>query len=76
MPSIEKMFSDWPKRMSESSAKGRVSGSASRMVKGCTQDSNCAARIRYMKMKAMRKATMKALPAFAISFERPAAPLA
>ena len=73
---MEKMFTDWSKRMRERMAKGRVSGSASRMVKGCIQLSNCAARMRYMKMKAIMKATMKALPALAISLERPALPLA
>ena len=39
-------------------------------------DSVYLAWVYYMKMKAMRKATMKAMPAFAISLERPALPLA
>ena len=47
-PSPEKMFSDCWKMMSESSANGSVSGSDSRIVTGCSHDSNCAARIRYM----------------------------
>ena len=52
-------------------ANGSVSGSASRMVTGCSQDSNCAARVRYMKTMASRKASRNALPALAISFDRP-----
>ena len=32
------------------SAKGTVSGSDSRIVIGCSHDSNCAASTRYMKM--------------------------
>ena len=50
MPSAEKMLTDWFSTTSDSSANGTVSGSDSRMVIGWTQLSNCAARIRYMKM--------------------------
>ena len=71
MPSAEKMFSDCPSKMSERIAKGRVSGSARRMVMGCSQDSNCAARVRYMKTMASRKASMNERPALAISLVRP-----
>ncbi len=68
-PSIVKMSSDCPKITSEMSAKGTVSGSASRIVIGCSHDSNCAARMRYMKMNDSPKARMKALPVRAISFD-------
>ena len=37
--------------ISEISANGSVSGSDSRIVTGCSHDSNCAARIRYMKIE-------------------------
>ena len=49
-PSAEKMFSDCLKMMIDRSANGSVSGSDSRIVTGCSHDSNCAARIRYMKI--------------------------
>ena len=39
-PSAEKMFSDCPVMMIDSSANGSVSGSDSRIVTGCSQDSN------------------------------------
>ena len=42
--------------MSESSANGSVSGSESRIVTGCSHDSNCAASTRYMKMSESTKA--------------------
>ena len=42
------------------SANGTVSGSDSRIVIGCSHDSNCAARIRYMKMNDSANATRKA----------------
>ena len=41
------------------------------MVMGCSHDSNCAASTRYMKMNDSPKASMKLLPARAISLERP-----
>ena len=65
------MSSDCPRMRSEINANGTVSGSASRMVIGCSQDSNCAARMRYMKMNDIPKARMKALPVRAISFDCP-----
>ena len=71
MPSIVKMSSDCRSISSETSANGTVSGSDSRMVIGCSHDSNCAARIRYMKMNDIPKARMKALPVRAISFDWP-----
>ena len=43
MPNSEKMFSDWSKISSDTSANGSVSGSDSRIVIGCSHDSNCAA---------------------------------
>ena len=75
MPSTEKMFSDWPKISSDSRANGKVSGSASKMVNGWIHDSNCAARIKYMKMNAMPNAVTKATPAFFSSLERPVGPV-
>ena len=71
MPSIVKMSSDWLKISSETSANGTVSGSASKIVIGCSHDSNCAARIRYMKMNDSPKATMKLSPVRLISFDCP-----
>src|SRR5947209_20608577 len=44
------------------------------MVTGCTQLSNCAARIRYMKMIDSRKASMKLVNARPCSRERPVKP--
>ena len=67
MPSIEKMSSDDLSISSEISANGTVSGSASRIVIGCSHDSNCAARIRYMKMNDRPKAMRNASPVRAIS---------
>ncbi len=61
------MSSDCPSISSDRIANGTVSGSASKIVIGCSQDSNCAARIRYMKMNDIPKARMKALPVRAIS---------
>ena len=58
-PSAEKMFSDCRNTMIESSAKGSVSGSDSRIVIGCSHDSNCAARIRYMNTSDSTNASTK-----------------
>ena len=58
-PSAEKMFSDCRKMMIDSSANGSVSGSDSRIVIGCSHDSNCAARIRYMKTNDSTNASTK-----------------
>ena len=65
------MFSDCRKMMIDSSAKGSVSGSDSRIVIGCSHDSNCAARIRYMKTSDSTKASTKFWPR-ARQFLRPA----
>ena len=40
-----------------------IAGIASKMVTGCSHDSNCAARMRYMKTKAIPSASMKYTPA-------------
>ena len=66
------MFSDCRKMMSDSSANGSVSGSDSRIVIGCSHDSNCAARIRYMKMNDSTKASTKFWAVRPSSFDRPA----
>ena len=66
------MFSDWWKMISDSSANGSVSGSDSRIVTGCSHDSNCAARIRYMKMNDSAIAVRNALAVRFNSRERPA----
>ena len=71
MPSDVKMFTLCPKTRIERSANGTVSGSASRIVTGCSQLSNCAARIRYMKTKDSPKARRKFCAARPCSFDRP-----
>ena len=53
------MFSDCRVMMIDSSANGSVSGSESRIVIGCSHDSNCAARIRYMNTSDSAKASRK-----------------
>ena len=58
--------------MIESSANGSVSGSESRIVIGCSHDSNCAARIRYMKTSDSTNASRKFCAARASSRDRPA----
>ena len=70
------MFSDWFSTRIEKSANGTVSGSASRIVIGWIQLSNCAARIRYMKMIDSRNANMKFVKARPCSRERPVKPVA
>ena len=71
-PSAEKMFSDCWNTMIDSSAKGSVSGSDSRIVIGCSHDSNCAARIRYMKTSDSTKASTKFWAVRPSSLDRPA----
>ncbi len=71
MPSAEKMLSDWPKMTIEMSANGSVSGSDSRIVTGCSHDSNCAASTRYMKMSDSASACKKALAVRFSSRDRP-----
>jgi hypothetical protein len=66
------MFSDCPVMMIESSANGSVSGSDRRIVIGCSHDSNCAARIRYMKTSESTNAIRKFCAARPSSRERPA----
>ncbi len=68
------MLIDWLKTTIDSSANGTVSGSASRIVTGWIQLSNCAARIRYMKMIESRKASRKFRAALPCSRERPVKP--
>ena len=68
------MFSDCWKTMIERSANGSVSGSDSRIVIGCSHDSNCAARIRYMKISDKAKARMKFCAARPSSRDRPVSP--
>src|SRR5512136_2466836 len=58
----------------ESRANGTVSGKASRIVTGWSQDSNWAARIRYMKTMERRKANPKFRAVVPISFEVPVTP--
>ena len=65
------MFSDCWKTMIDRSAKGSVSGSDSRIVIGCSHDSNCAARIRYMKMSERTNASTKFCAARPSSRDRP-----
>ena len=50
IPSIDRIDSDWWNISSDRSANGTVSGSEIMIVTGCSHDSNCAARTRYMKM--------------------------
>ncbi len=57
--------------MIDSSANGSVSGNDSRIVTGCSHDSNCAARIRYMKMRDSANAMRKFCAALPSSFDRP-----
>ncbi len=57
--------------MIDSNANGSVSGNDSRMVTGCSHDSNCAARIRYMKTSDSRNAVTKFCAARPSSRERP-----
>ena len=66
------MFSDCPVMMIDSSANGNVSGSDSRIVTGCSHDSNCAARIRYMNTSDSPKAIRKFCAARPSSRDRPA----
>ena len=70
-PSAEKMFSDWPKMTIEISANGSVSGSDSRIVTGCSHDSNCAASTRYMKIERQRE-RLQERAGGAIELARPA----
>ena len=58
--------------MIDTSAKGSVRGSDSRIVTGCSHDSNCAARIRYMKTSDSKMAVRNALAVRFNSRERPA----
>ena len=63
-----------PEDESDSSANGSVSGSDSRIVTGCSHDSNCAARIRYMKTSDSRMAERNAVAVRLSSRERPVKP--
>ena len=58
-PRPEKMFTDCPVKSSERMPNGMASGSVKRIVTGWMNDSNCAARIMYMKTKESTKASMK-----------------
>jgi hypothetical protein len=66
------MFTDCPVTMIDSNAKGSVSGNESRIVIGCSHDSNCAARIRYMNTSDSRNAVTKAVAIRPSSRLRPA----
>ncbi len=68
------MFSDCPKITIEISANGSVSGSDSRIVTGCSHDSNCAARIRYMNTSDRTIAERNAVAVRLSSRERPVKP--
>ena len=65
------MSKPWWRIFSEMSANGTVSGNARRIVIGCSHDSNCAARMRYMKMKASPNAIRNAPPVRLSSFDWP-----
>ncbi len=69
-------MSDCPKATIDISAKGKVSGSAIKIVTGWSHDSNWAARTRYMKMIDSTKASRKFLAALPISLEVPVVPVA
>ena len=71
MPEHREDVQRLPNISSDISANGTVSGSASKIVIGCSQDSNCAARIRYMKMNASPNAMQKAPPVRLISLDWP-----
>src|SRR4029079_6477003 len=71
IPSIVKMSSDDLRKISDTSANGTVSGSDSKIVIGCSHDSNCAARIRYMNRNDRPKAKANAAPVRLISFDCP-----
>ncbi len=71
-PSAEKMFSDCRVMIIDNNANGNVSGNESRIVMGCSHDSNCAARIRYMNTSDRPKASRKFCAARASSRDRPA----
>ena len=60
-PSAEKTFSDCWNTISDSSANGSVSGRDSRIVTGWSQDSNCAASTRYMKISDRANAVRNAV---------------
>ncbi len=68
------MLTLWSSTTIASSANGTVIGSASRIVTGWIQLSNCAASIRYMKMIDSRKAMAKLAAALPCSRERPVRP--
>ncbi len=53
------MFTDWPNSNSDRMPNGTASGSVSRIVNGCRNDSNCAASTMYMKMNVSAMARMK-----------------
>ena len=53
------MLTVWPVSSSDRIPKGTASGSVSRIVKGCMNDSNCAASTMYMKMNVSETASTK-----------------
>ena len=71
LPKAEKILSVCPARAVDISAKGTDKGSVSRIVTGCMNDSNWAARIRYMKTKESRNARRNELYARCSSFDWP-----
>ena len=75
MPNAENMFSVCPAMAVESSANGTASGSVSRIVTGWMNDSNCAAKIRYMKTNDSKNAYRNDSYAFCSSLDWPVTPV-
>ena len=71
MPSSENMSMAKPKMTTLAMANGKVSGNDIKMVIGCSHDSNCAARIKYMNTIDMSRPSAKLLPVCAMSFVAP-----
>ena len=57
MPSAEKIFNVCPAIAVESNANGIESGNVSKIVTGCINYSNCAAKIRYIKTNDSKNAS-------------------
>src|SRR4051812_38247409 len=70
-PSADIKFRLCPNKMSEMSANGTVSGSEIKMMNGFSQDSNCAAKIRYMKTNESPNASKKPLASSDDDLDRP-----
>src|SRR5262249_11022867 len=74
MPRAEKIFRVCPAIAVESNANGIESGSVNRIVTGWMNDSNCAARIRYINTNDKRNASRNELYARCSSFDWPVTP--